>query len=61
MKEQYFRNLILCCISAFSGLLVFGLDVDIMNFRWLWFLMGLSIAIIRIYDSENGRGPLLKG
>jgi len=25
MKEQYFRNLILCCISAFSGLLVFGL------------------------------------
>lgn len=52
-QQPYFRSLILCCISAFSGLLVFGLDVDIMNFRWLWFLMGLSIAIIRIYESEG--------
>lgn len=51
IKEPYFKNLILCCISAFIGLMVFAIDVDIMNFRWLWFLMGLAIAIIKIAES----------
>lgn len=49
-QVPYFRNLILCCISSFAGLLSFGVDVDIMNFRWVWFLMGLTIAIGRISE-----------
>jgi len=51
MQEPYLKNLILCCVSAFVGLAVFGIDVDIMNFRWLWFLMGLSIAVVKIAES----------
>jgi len=59
IREPYFKNLILCCISAFVGFMAFGIDVDIMNFRWLWFLMGLSVAIIRIYESEERTGNVI--
>lgn len=43
-----FKIILLCCICSFIGLMEFGINVDIMNFRWLWFLMGLTIAIIKI-------------
>jgi O-antigen ligase len=52
LKESYFKNLILCCISAFVGLMVFAIDVDIMDFRWVWFLLGLSVAIIKIAEQN---------
>lgn len=52
VKDPYLKNIILCCISVFIGFLDFGINVDILSFRWVWFFIGLSMVIIRISESD---------
>lgn len=42
------NNFAIAGLSAVFGMLLIGFDMDILNFRWLWVMMGLSLAVIRL-------------
>lgn len=48
--DRYLGTLFLACLAAFAGFLIFGIDVDVLNMRWFWFLIGMSLAAIMISE-----------
>jgi hypothetical protein len=45
----------LCLWAALGGYLLMGLNIDVMNFRWLWLLMALAVAWRNIDNEEYGQ------
>ena len=46
----------LCLRAALWGYLLMGLNIDVMNFRWLWLLMVLAVAWRNIENTERRVG-----
>lgn len=53
IKEDYWKTIIWGVFAAFIGLISEGINMDIMNFRFLWLLMGLGLVIGKVVSEQN--------
>jgi len=53
INSKYFKVRLFCFFSAFIGILVESIDIDVFKLRPVWFLMAIILALIKIYEIES--------
>ena len=53
IDDFYWKTFLYGFLASFLGLVVAGIDMDIMNFRFLWVLFGLAITVQRLAFEEQ--------
>lgn len=50
--DGYFKVRLFCLFASFIGMLLDSIDVDVFKLRYLWFLMGIILALIMMYKNK---------
>jgi O-antigen ligase len=51
--DDYFKIRIFCFFAAFIGVLIESIDLDVFKIHFVWLLMALTLALIRIRKLQN--------
>ncbi|MFH1622842.1 MAG: O-antigen ligase family protein [Candidatus Omnitrophota bacterium] len=55
LDDQYFKVRLFCFLASFIGILVESIDLDVFKLRFVWFLMALALALIKIHKNQAKR------